>query len=99
MSRIEELTLESALQDPLIGLVRAADHVDPGSFETLLRGVACRLAEPLLDNARPQRCRRGGAVDFAFAIRPDKGGSSVKPSLQPRPAAPDRSGCGCRAAW
>ena len=36
----QELTLSSALSDPLIGALMAADKVDPVRFEAMLRTVA-----------------------------------------------------------
>ena len=38
--RCQELTLHSALSDPLIRSVMAADNVDPGELELMLRRVA-----------------------------------------------------------
>jgi hypothetical protein len=40
----QELTLQSALSDPLIRTVMAADHVDPAELESMLRRVAREIA-------------------------------------------------------
>jgi hypothetical protein len=40
----EELTLRSALSDPLIRTVMAADNVDPVELELMLRRVAKQVA-------------------------------------------------------
>ena len=36
----QEMTLRSALSDPLIRTVMAADNVDPGELESMLRRIA-----------------------------------------------------------
>jgi hypothetical protein len=41
----EELTLQSALSDPLIRTVMAADHVDPAELESMLRRIAEEIAQ------------------------------------------------------
>jgi hypothetical protein len=38
-----DLTLEDLLADPMILALRRADHVDPKSFESMLRSTALRL--------------------------------------------------------
>jgi hypothetical protein len=38
-----DLTLEDLLVDPMILALRRADHVDPKSFEIMLRSTALRL--------------------------------------------------------
>jgi hypothetical protein len=40
----QELTLQSALTDPLIRTVMAADHVDPVELESMLRRIAEEIA-------------------------------------------------------
>lgn len=40
----QEMTLRSALSDPLIRTVMAADKVDPGELESMLRGIAEQIA-------------------------------------------------------
>jgi hypothetical protein len=40
----EELTLRSALSDPLIRTVMAADNVDPEELESMLRRIAEEVA-------------------------------------------------------
>jgi hypothetical protein len=40
----EELTLRSALSDPLIRTVMAADNVDPVKLEAMLRRIADEVA-------------------------------------------------------
>jgi hypothetical protein len=40
----EELTLHSALSDPLIRTVMAADNVDPVKLEAMLRRIAEKVA-------------------------------------------------------
>jgi hypothetical protein len=40
----QELTLRSALSDPLIRAVMAADHVDPEKLESMLRRIAEQIA-------------------------------------------------------
>jgi hypothetical protein len=40
----EELTLRSALSDPLIRTVMAADNVDPVRLEAMLRRIAEKVA-------------------------------------------------------
>jgi hypothetical protein len=44
----QELTLQSALSDPLIRTVMAADHVDPVELESMLRRIAEELAEDVV---------------------------------------------------
>ena len=41
---IEELTMSSALSDPLIRTLMAADNVDPVKLESMLRRIAKRAA-------------------------------------------------------
>jgi hypothetical protein len=43
-SASEELTLHSALSDPLIRTVMAADNVDPVKLEAMLRRIADKVA-------------------------------------------------------
>jgi hypothetical protein len=45
---IEELTMSSALSDPLIRTLMAADNVDPVSLESMLRRIAKEAAPTLL---------------------------------------------------
>jgi len=40
----QELTLRSALSDPLIRTVMAADNVDPVELESMLRRIAEKVA-------------------------------------------------------
>jgi hypothetical protein len=40
----QELTLRSALSDPLIRTVMAADNVDPAKLELMLRRIAKEVA-------------------------------------------------------
>jgi hypothetical protein len=40
----QELTLHSALSDPLIRTVMAADNVDPVKLEAMLRRIADQIA-------------------------------------------------------
>jgi hypothetical protein len=42
----DELTLQSALSDPLIRTVMAADKVDPVQLELMLRQIAKKVAAP-----------------------------------------------------
>lgn len=46
-----ELTLRSAMSDPLIRTVMAADDVDPAELESMLRRIAAEVAPRL----RPSR--------------------------------------------
>jgi hypothetical protein len=46
-SASEELTLRSALSDPLIRTVMAADNVDPVKLEAMLRRIAEDVAPRL----------------------------------------------------
>jgi hypothetical protein len=43
-SACEELTLQSALSDPLIRTLMAADNVDPAGLESMLRRIAEEVA-------------------------------------------------------
>jgi hypothetical protein len=43
-SAFQELTLRSALSDPLIRTVMAADNVDPAKLEAMLRRIAEKVA-------------------------------------------------------
>jgi hypothetical protein len=45
---IEELTMNSALSDPLIRTLMAADNVDPIKLEAMLRRIAKQVAPTLL---------------------------------------------------
>jgi hypothetical protein len=45
---IEELTMSSALSDPLIRSLMAADNVDPLKLEAMLRRIAEQVAPTLL---------------------------------------------------
>ena len=51
----QEMTLRSALSDPLIRTVMAADKVDPGELESMLRQIAEQIAphEPKPAGERP----------------------------------------------
>ena len=40
----EELTLQSALSDPLIRTLMAADNVDPVGLESMLRRIAAEVS-------------------------------------------------------
>jgi hypothetical protein len=40
----QELTLQSALSDPLIRTVMAADNVDPVELESMLRRIAKKVS-------------------------------------------------------
>jgi hypothetical protein len=56
---IEELTMSSALSDPLIRTLMAADNVDPVSLESMLRRIAKEAAPTLLPTttvASPAHC-------------------------------------------
>lgn len=43
-SACQELTLRTALSDPLIRTVMAADNVDPEKLESMLRRIAAQIA-------------------------------------------------------
>jgi hypothetical protein len=45
-STCKELTLHSALSDPLIRSLMAADNVDPVKLESMLRRIAKEVATP-----------------------------------------------------
>jgi hypothetical protein len=49
---IEELTMSSALSDPLIRTLMAADNVDPVSLESMLRRIAKEAAPTLLPTTK-----------------------------------------------
>jgi hypothetical protein len=49
---IEELTMSSALSDPLIRTVMAADNVDPIKLESMLRRIAEQVAPTLLPTTK-----------------------------------------------
>jgi hypothetical protein len=44
-SASQELTLHSALSDPLIQILMAADNVDPVQLESMLRRIAEKVAQ------------------------------------------------------
>jgi hypothetical protein len=44
-SASQELTLQSALSDPLIRILMAADNVDPVQLESMLRRIAEKVAQ------------------------------------------------------
>jgi hypothetical protein len=49
---IEELTMISALSDPLIRILMAADNVDPIKLESMLRRIAQEVAPTLLPTTK-----------------------------------------------
>jgi hypothetical protein len=49
---IEELTMSSALSDPLIRTLMAADNVDPVNLESMLRRIAKEAAPALLPTTK-----------------------------------------------
>jgi hypothetical protein len=49
---IEELTMSSALSDPLIRTLMAADNVDPIKLESMLRRMAEQLAPTLFPTTK-----------------------------------------------
>jgi hypothetical protein len=53
---IEELTMSSALSDPLIRTLMAADNVDPIKLESMLRRIAEQVAPALLQVNPAARC-------------------------------------------
>jgi hypothetical protein len=57
----EELTLRSALSDPLIRTVMAADNVDPAELESMLR----RIAEEVATHRQPPRMREAARACWA----------------------------------
>jgi hypothetical protein len=71
MSPERDLTIDTALADPIIRAAMAADRVNPREFETLLRSTAKRLDADLVRRplaptallARSARAHRG----FCFA--------------------------------
>jgi hypothetical protein len=56
----QELTLRSALSDPLIRTVMAADNVDPVELESMLRRIAEEVA-----THRPPPTREAGCACWA----------------------------------
>jgi len=44
----EELTLRTALSDPLIRTMMAADNVDPAELEAMLRRIAKEIAQEVV---------------------------------------------------
>jgi hypothetical protein len=48
----EELTMRSALSDPLIRTLMAADNVDPVKLESMLRRIAEQVAPTLLPTTK-----------------------------------------------
>jgi hypothetical protein len=63
----QELTLSSALSDPLVRTLMAADGVDPVELESMLSRIAEEL-EPSFstkgcdrDKCRPSRCSMAGS--------------------------------------
>lgn len=59
----DDLTLESALADPMIDLVRRADGIDRRSFAMLLRSAARDTI-----GVRPERTGSSGDIRAAGAI-------------------------------
>jgi hypothetical protein len=55
----QELTLNGALTDPLIRSLMAADKVDPVKLESMLTGIARRLA-PSISPANEACCAFAG---------------------------------------
>jgi hypothetical protein len=49
---IEELTMSSALSDPLIRTLMAADNVDPVNLESMLRRIAKEATPTLLPTTK-----------------------------------------------
>jgi hypothetical protein len=49
---IEELTMSSALSDPLIRTLMAADDVDPIKLESMLRRIAEQVTPTLLPTTK-----------------------------------------------
>ena len=99
MSWNRDLTLDEALNDPMIAAALRADRVDPRQFETLLRTTAHRLAAAGLDAGRAPASQRG---DGAEAGDPDPW--SFRPGRAVRPAAflaarACRPAAGDRCAW
>jgi hypothetical protein len=56
----QELTLKSALADPLVRTVMAADGVDPEELSAMLSGIVSTLDHAQL---RPSRARFAGATN------------------------------------
>jgi hypothetical protein len=63
----QELTLSSALSDPLVRTLMSADNVDPGKLESMLRRIAEELKPRLSteghdrDKCRPPECSMAGS--------------------------------------
>jgi hypothetical protein len=55
---IEELTMSSALSDPLIRILMAADNVDPIKVESMLRRMAERVAPTSLPTTKADPAAR-----------------------------------------
>ncbi|QKC84984.1 hypothetical protein EB232_28485 [Mesorhizobium sp. NZP2077] len=71
MPQRRDLTIDEAVQDPMIRLVMKADGVDPRAFEKMLRSLAYeqRREEPLLrslDESSDGRGQRLSKVANAF---------------------------------
>ena len=102
MSWNRDLTLDEALNDPMIAAALRADRVDPGQFETLLRTTAHRLAAAGLDAGRAPASRASQGSGAGEAGDPDKW--SFRPGRAVRPAAflaarACRPAAGDRCAW
>jgi hypothetical protein len=72
MSPERDLTIDSALADPMIRVAMLADRVNPRDFETLLRSTAKRLAvapvrQPSAATALLARRVRGEHRGLCFA--------------------------------
>lgn len=97
MSWNRDLTLDEALNDPMIAAALRADRVDPRQFETLLRSTARRLDAGRAPASRPSQGGEG-----AEAGDPEKW--SFRPGRAARPAAflaarACRPAAGDRCAW
>jgi hypothetical protein len=63
----QEMTLSSALSDPLVRTLMSADNVDPGKLESMLRRIAEELKPSLSteggdrDKCRPPVCSMAGS--------------------------------------
>lgn len=72
MSQRKDLTIEEVVKDPMIRMLMKADHVDPRSFETMLRTLADaqgrgRKAQPrFLKDPGQRRGQRLSRVAKAF---------------------------------
>ncbi|TIS88767.1 hypothetical protein [Mesorhizobium sp.] len=45
MSQRNDLTIDEAVQDPMIRMLMKADRVDPGAFEAMLRSLVAAQGE------------------------------------------------------